>query len=194
MRLTTATRQKPMQQQPFSMRPGLKKPTTRGPGQRHNKRTTLLPSWLWLMCVLAVFANLPFAKPVAAETELSGNTTLLMVEEDGCPYCAKFNREIAHIYPKTEEGKTAPLQRIDLHKSWPSSLDHIDRPRFTPTFILVHDNREIGRLIGYNGDEYFWFLLGELLQQVEPASTDSPAASGDSASSESPAVSGDSKA
>ena len=134
------------------------------------------------MCVLAMFVCISLAAPAIAEPDQTGGTTLLMVEEDGCPYCAKFNREIAHIYPKTNEGKTAPLQRIDLYESWPSSLDHIDRPRFTPTFILLHDNQEIGRLIGYNGDEYFWFLLDELLQQIEPATTVEPASSGDSAS------------
>lgn len=194
-----------MQQQLFSMRRrGSHESSAPGACNHHKTAATRLPSWLWLLCVLTVITNAPLAASAtgaapreamsAAETELTVNTTLLMVEEDGCPYCAKFNREIAHIYPKTDEGKTAPLQRIDLHKSWPSSLDHIDRPRFTPTFILLHDNREIGRLIGYNGDEYFWFLLGELLQQIEPASSEEPAASDDSASSETPAVSGGSKA
>jgi len=29
--------------------------------------------------------------------------------------------------------------------------------------VLVEDGVELGRLEGYNGDEFFWFLLGKLL-------------------------------
>ncbi|WP_339106674.1 hypothetical protein [Roseovarius rhodophyticola] len=36
-------------------------------------------------------------------------TYLLMAEEQGCYWCARWNEEIAHIYPKTAEGKTAPF-------------------------------------------------------------------------------------
>lgn len=90
-----------------------------------------------------------------------------MIEESGCVYCAKFNREISIAYPKTTEGKAAPLRRLDLHEPWPAALSHIERPLYTPTFILLHNNHEVGRLVGYNGDEYFWFLLGELLEKID---------------------------
>ncbi len=116
---------------------------------------------------------------------IADTTELLMVEEAGCVYCAKFNREIAVAYPKTTEGKTAPLRRIDLYGTWPAALNHIERPRFTPTFILLHDNREIGRLVGYNGDEYFWFLLGELLEKIDPSEIKSQPASSATVESES---------
>lgn len=102
------------------------------------------------------------------------NTELLMIEESGCAYCAKFNREISVAYPKTEEGKAAPLRRLDLYDAWPESLSHIEPPTFTPTFILLHDNKEVGRLLGYNGDEYFWFLLGELLEQIDQPTQQQP--------------------
>lgn len=101
-----------------------------------------------------------------------------MVEEKGCAYCAKFNREISEAYPKTTEGKTAPLRRIDLHQRWPDTLSHIKPPKYTPTFILMHNNEEVGRLVGYNGDEYFWFLLGELMQNITPEGS-SPALADD---------------
>ena len=90
-----------------------------------------------------------------------------MVEQEGCVYCEKFNREIAIAYPKTAEGKRAPLRRVDLHEPWPDDLSQIRIERFTPTFILVDNNKEYARITGYPGDEYFWFLLGEMLDKLD---------------------------
>ena len=32
---------------------------------------------------------------------------LVMFEREGCPYCARFNREIAPIYERTDEGESS---------------------------------------------------------------------------------------
>ncbi|MEO0390826.1 MAG: hypothetical protein AAF218_07785 [Pseudomonadota bacterium] len=81
-----------------------------------------------------------------------------MAEEDGCYWCAKWNEEIAHIYPKTAEGKTAPLRRYDLHSETPD-VEFAQRVHYTPTFILVADGREVARLEGYPGEDFFWGML-----------------------------------
>ena len=87
---------------------------------------------------------------------------LVMVEQAGCVYCAQWDEEIAHIYPKTAEGAAAPLRRVDL-RDLPDDIAFTSRPVFTPTFVLVEDGRELGRIEGYAGDEFFWFLLNRLL-------------------------------
>ena len=98
-------------------------------------------------------------------------TELVMIEEDGCIYCARFNREISEIYPKTAEGKIAPLRRLDIHEPLPDGYAFTSRAVFTPTFVLVVDGQEKGRIEGYPGDEFFWFLLTELLRGagIDPA-------------------------
>ncbi|MFT6302712.1 MAG: thioredoxin-related protein [Granulosicoccus sp.] len=88
---------------------------------------------------------------------------LLMVEEPGCVYCARFNREIGPAYPKTEEGKLAPLRRLQIADPWPEELEGVRKASVTPTFILVDNGMEIDRLVGYPGDEHFWFLLSQML-------------------------------
>lgn len=98
---------------------------------------------------------------------------LLMVEEAGCVFCKKFNDEIAPAYPNTTEGKLAPLRRIDLANGWPDDLSTIEPETLTPTFILVENNQELGRLYGYQGDEFFWYLLGELLEKLDTETTES---------------------
>ncbi len=87
---------------------------------------------------------------------------LVMVEQDGCHWCAQWDKEISHIYPKTDEGARAPLRRVNL-RGLPDDITFTSRPVFTPTFVLIRDGQELGRIEGYAGDEFFWFLLGRLL-------------------------------
>jgi thioredoxin-related protein len=96
---------------------------------------------------------------------------LVMVERQGCHWCERWNAEIAPIFPKTDEGRRAPLRRVDI-KALPDDLALTSQPVFTPTFVLVEGGRELGRIEGYAGDEFFWFLLTQLLdtQGVPPAS------------------------
>ncbi len=108
--------------------------------------------------VLAAMALSGIAPVRAAE--------LLMLEQPGCVWCARFDAEIAPAWPKTEEGKRAPLRRVDITQPWPDDLAGISKERFTPTFVLVNGGVEIGRLRGYVGDEFFWYRIGELLAML----------------------------
>jgi hypothetical protein len=54
------------------------------------------------------------------------------------------------------------LRRVEL-RDLPDDIEFASRPVFTPTFVLVQDGRELGRMEGYAGDEFFWFLLDQLL-------------------------------
>ncbi|GHF49086.1 hypothetical protein [Seohaeicola zhoushanensis] len=102
---------------------------------------------------------------VVAATALPARAVeLVMVEQAGCIYCAHWNEQIAPAYPKTAEGRFAPLRRVDLH-AMPSELKTARRVLFTPTFLLVEDNRELARMEGYAGDQFFWPLLDEMLRQ-----------------------------
>lgn len=90
---------------------------------------------------------------------------LLMAEEKGCYWCAKWNEDIAHIYPKSDEGRAAPLQRYDLHGEAPD-VAFVRPVHFTPTFILVKDGIEVARIEGYPGEDFFWGLLARMFEQA----------------------------
>jgi thioredoxin-related protein len=92
---------------------------------------------------------------------------LVMFEAAGCPYCARWNREVAPIYPKTVEGKRAPLRRVDIAAPRPADLAAIGGVVYTPTFVLMDGGREIGRIVGYGGDEIFWSLLTDLVAKLD---------------------------
>ncbi len=90
-------------------------------------------------------------------------TRLIMVEEAGCVWCARWNEQIGPIYPKTPEGRTAPLRRIDIHATQTDDLNFTSSLNFTPTFILMVDGLEVSRLEGYPGEDFFWGLLAEMI-------------------------------
>lgn len=95
---------------------------------------------------------------------LSQAVELVMVERKGCSYCIKWKRDLGPIYPKTDAGKYAPLRMIDLAEDMPADLLFDRKVVFTPTFVLVDSGREIGRIEGYPGEDFFWGLLEMMLK------------------------------
>jgi hypothetical protein len=91
---------------------------------------------------------------------------LLMIDRIGCEWCAAWEREIGPVYPLTEAGRRAPLMRSNIRDPLPEGVS-LDRPaRFTPTFVLLRDGVEIGRIDGYPGEDFFWGLLDALLARA----------------------------
>ena len=102
---------------------------------------------------------------MAIGTAAAAEPQLIMVEQPGCAYCAAWDDEIAPVYDNTEEGAYAPLQRAQLREGAPEGIEY-DRPvRFTPTFVLVDEGRELARIEGYPGEHFFFPLLDELLTE-----------------------------
>jgi len=98
-------------------------------------------------------------------TLAQAETRLMMAEEPGCIWCARWNEEIGHIYPKTDEGRTAPLRRVDISLALPDDITLARRVSFTPTFILLIDGTETARLEGYPGEDFFWGLIAQMLEE-----------------------------
>ncbi|MFD1882261.1 SoxS protein [Paracoccus pacificus] len=94
-----------------------------------------------------------------AETDLQ----LLMVDRRGCVYCLRWEAEIGPDYPRSAQGRIAPLRRVDLDGPWPDGIVLASRPWITPTFILLRNNMEVSRIEGYVGKKRFWPLLDQML-------------------------------
>lgn len=109
-----------------------------------------------LAAILYFIANMTFAQ----------GSKLLMFEQDGCYWCEIWDDEISEIYPKTLEGRVAPLHRINIHSTLSTEITLKSSPQFTPTFIIVNNNIEIGRIEGYPGEDFFWGLIDKILLKV----------------------------
>lgn len=116
-------------------------------------RATMLTALL-----VAIVTGLAPVAAMAAE--------LVMFTRDGCPWCARFEREVAPAYHLTEEGRRAPLRRVEL-RAGGSQLPGLSAPVIAaPTFVLLENGREVGRITGYQGDDAFWGLLGKMLADM----------------------------
>ena len=65
-------------------------------------------------------------------TEVNADASLMMVEELGCPYCERWKAEIGPIYPKTAEGRIAPLVKVMIHDPLPKGVTLTSPPIYTP--------------------------------------------------------------
>lgn len=121
--------------------------------------TRKLDGQLSLMLLAMSLLVTTFSSAKAAE--------LLMFESPICEWCEAWNEEVGPIYPKTSEGSRAPLRRVNIYDERPVDLRNIEGIRFTPTFVLIDAaGKEIGRINGYPGEDFFWGLLSELIAKL----------------------------
>lgn len=100
----------------------------------------------------------PAEIPVRSQAQ---DLRLVMVEERGCRYCIKWNQDVGRGYAHTPEGSAAPLMRVKRNAPVLKGLAPVV---YTPTFILLRNGGELGRITGYPGQMYFWEELTVLLQ------------------------------
>jgi hypothetical protein len=121
------------------------------PGLRRSiKRFFILPS---------IFLLLFSVSSQAAE--------LVMFESDGCDWCETWNDEIGVTYDKTTEAGIVPLRRVDIDDDRPADLEYLNGLIYTPTFIVIEQGREVGRITGYPGEDFFWQLLNEIIEKMD---------------------------
>lgn len=114
---------------------------------------------LWALCFVA--AN----QALAGSGPIPDGVRLVMVETASCIYCVRWHKEIGPAYPLSPEGLRAPLVRRDISDP---ALSAFRKVVYTPTFLLVRDGVEVGRLTGYPGPDYFWSEIDALIGRLEP--------------------------
>jgi hypothetical protein len=109
-------------------------------------------------CIVLLAASILLAVPTHA-------FELLMFRRVGCPWCAAWDREIGPAYPKTDIGRRIPIRLIDLGQDDATKFRLKGPVHYTPTFVLVEDDHEVGRIEGYPGPDFFWSRLENLLPE-----------------------------
>lgn len=95
----------------------------------------------------------------AQSVKASDTMSLVFVTSDHCPFCKAWERQVGYLYHKTPYGKASPLKRVDF-----TNIDTLlpglsPKVRGTPTFIIIENDQEIGRIQGYtDADMFFWQL------------------------------------
>lgn len=117
-------------------------------------------SKVWRVSSFFVFFIFVSILPLQAETNL------LMFEKDGCYWCEQWRQEVGKVYDKTKEGKQAPLIVINVANPIPEKYELKSAIFYSPTFVLVQNNKEFARIEGYPGEEFFWASLEQILSEL----------------------------
>ncbi len=98
----------------------------------------------------------------------SRSAELVLFERGGCVWCQRWNRDVGPVYDKSAEARILPLRRIDLDRKRTDGIKLAEPVFYTPTFVVIDNGREVGRITGYINDDSFWGLLGTLAARLEP--------------------------
>lgn len=124
-------------------------------GRRGTGSALLQAAASWMLALLLVSAH--------GQARAQSQVRLIMVMETGCRFCMAWERDIGAGYASTPEGRFAPLVRVKKDASEIAGLQPVI---YTPTFIVMQDGREVGRVTGYPGKDYFWPELDEILSPL----------------------------
>ena len=128
-------------------------------GNWAEKNATRLPLVLGAILITLTSAGLALAvsfkaPPPPASERISDTATLIMVGNDGCSWCVKFQDVLGPQYKRSPYQAKAPLKYMD-------TADYQDQKRYqfksgisgTPTTVMFDTyGREVGRMVGYPGD------------------------------------------
>ena len=101
-----------------------------------------------------------------AWADVGKGVRILMVERDGCLYCAAWEAEVGPGYAQSATGQAAPILPVDIDGPYPDGLALERRPVMTPTFILLRDGIELGRIEGYAGKDQFYPMIGQMMEDA----------------------------
>ena len=88
---------------------------------------------------------------------------MLMITDKNCLYCIIWEKQIGKIYPKTDIAKKFPLKRIEVKNFINYKKYDLKKTNITPTFILIKNTKEEGRIEGYTNPEMFWWQVDEIM-------------------------------
>ncbi|WP_255468868.1 hypothetical protein [Reyranella sp. CPCC 100927] len=117
----------------------------------------------------AVRGTLLAAAVLATSPAIARAADLVMFHSKSCPWCAAWDRDIGKVYDKTKEARVLTLRRVDADRETDGGVKLARPVEVTPTFVIVACGREIGRIIGYPGEDHFWGLLGKEIERNRTA-------------------------
>jgi thioredoxin-related protein len=121
--------------------------------------------------VALLFAVAMIVPPGTSRAELekevgalpADNLELVVIEADGCIFCEVFRSDVLPSYEASEQGKQMPVQFVDINDMDATHFEFKGAVDIVPTFIVVKNRREVGRISGYVGPENFFHSINYLL-------------------------------
>ena len=128
----------------------------------HSLKIGLVFCSLFISSAALLFAvSSAFAAEQAAEQARS--LELVFITSEHCPFCKAWERDVGQIYDSTPYALKARLRRVDLGDVVSALPAGAVKVFGTPTFLIVENNTEIGRIEGYQSSEMFFWALSEYI-------------------------------
>lgn len=109
-----------------------------------------------------VFCGL-FISSAGLAAEQAKSLELVFITSEHCPFCKAWERDVGQIYDSTPYALKARLRRVDLGNVDSALPAGAVKVFGTPTFLIVENNTEIGRIEGYQSSEMFFWALSEYI-------------------------------
>jgi len=109
-----------------------------------------------------VFCSL-FISSAGLAAEQARSLELVFITSEYCPFCKAWERDVGQIYDSTPYALKARLRRVDLGDVDSALPAGAVKVFGTPTFLIVENNTEIGRIEGYQSSEMFFWALSEYI-------------------------------
>ncbi len=91
---------------------------------------------------------------------------LIMFSRPDCSWCEAWKKDVGIIFQLTEEAKHFQLIHVDITDPLPPRLSNIDAVQYTPTFVVLDKQQEIGRITGYTSEDIFWWELQSIIKRL----------------------------
>ena len=94
---------------------------------------------------------------------------LLYFYRHDCAACVKFQSEMGDIYERSYLAATVRLEPVlaDGQDYVTSAGERINVQELVPSFVLIKEGREVGRIQGYTLRSRFWLQLQALVKRSQ---------------------------
>ena len=128
----------------------------------------LLRSLAVILAAVTLLASPPRAAFDLETSAIPGERyELVVLEVEGCIYCAIFRRDVLPAYEQSSRARSVPIRFVDLNQSDIEQLSLAGPVDDVPTVVLLKDSREVGRIAGYVGPENFFHSVNHLFSGAE---------------------------
>lgn len=118
------------------------------------------------VAAIALALTLPLsqaARDLSSNPPSAPSAELIVIEVDGCIYCRVFRRDILPAWLASPHSRNVPIRFVDYNGPGASGLPVSGPVKIVPTFIMIKDDREIGRIPGYIGRTEFFRAVTHML-------------------------------
>lgn len=117
-----------------------------------------LKYFVFIIMLSAVLSNFNQTESVASDLRL------VMFTSKDCPVCQAWEREIGSVYQKSNYQVALPLTRVNFSAGTSDRMSLQEPISGTPTFIILENGEEVGRILGFTDKEMFWWELSSFLE------------------------------